>query len=264
MRVLWASLFALFLVLPELSGGYDAFLRIEGIEGGSEVVGRDGWMDLAAVSHGGVRPGDSGAGDYSPVVLFKEIDRATPLLAQRVAAGAHSPEAVVDFVRRDARGVRFYRIVLEEVYVQRVAFETVSGSDERPLERIELNFARIEWTYTEYAEDGTEVGDHIAYWDRAARTGGSESPGDDAPPPDPSPDGFRYRVSLAPVEAGGSTAVLTWNSIEGQEYEVYYSPIPEGPYDTLVATVTSDGDGTTSTTVDLQGDRGFFIISVPD
>lgn len=246
-------------LLPHgLSGGYDSFLWLEGIKGESEVSGREGWVDVASVSHGGTRP-DDGAGDYSTVGLFKKIDRATPLLIKRVARGTPIPKAIIDFVRGDGDRVRFYRVVLEDVFVQRVNMDSASGVSGSFVEAIELNFVSIEWTYTEFDETGAEVGEHIAYWDREMLTGGDEFSESD-PPPDLAGDVFRYRVSLSPVDLEGSVAELTWNSAEGEVYGVYYAPTPEGPYDKRVATVESEGDGTTSTTVDLSGDRGFFII----
>ncbi len=249
---------------PAATAAYDAYLKIDGVDGGSEGKARGGWIDLLSVAQGMSRPmGDSGGGgaskpEFYDLLMVKPVDKATPLLMLAGAEGRHFPEATLDLVRADGSAARFYRIRLQDAVITQTE---VMGNvfHEQPLETVALTYGYLEWSYVEFDLEGKEVAEHLAYWDLLQNQGGiSVIPANGGPPPDP-PDGFRHRVDFG-VSTETGTGTLSWNSKSGKTYGVYYSPDLNEPFDTLVKTVPSEGDDTTSTTVELSGSRGFYII----
>lgn len=244
-------------------GDYGVYLHIDGVEGGSQAQDRNGWIDISSISHEIQRAGDGRRTDvdFSGITALKTIDKSTPVLMAACASGEIFPEATIDFVRLDGDAVRFYRVRLIEVTIHKGKVSIESAS-QIPLETIGLEYRFIEWDYTEFAATGTPITEHRAWWDRATDTGGSETnPIDDAPPPT-DPETFRRSVRFTRLDGDDSAALLSWDSREGKSYAIYYSPDLLEPFDTLVEIVPSDGDGITSTVIDIgeTGDRAFFIV----
>ncbi len=263
-QLLLPTVFALWLTCLSAPAAYDAFLKIDGIDGGSEVDGREGWIDLFSVAQGMSRSMSLVARDgaskpeFDELWLAKPVDKATPLLIEACAAGKHYPEAILDLVRADSAATRFFRVRLEDVFISRTEIQG-NASDGHTLESIGLTYGYLEWSYVEFDLTGQEVAEHLAYWNLLENLGGSSViPANGGSPTDPH-DGFRRGVAFN-LSGQTGAGTLSWTSESGKTYGIYYSPDLNEPFDTLVKTVPSEGDDTTSTTVDLVGSRGFFII----
>ena len=263
-QFLLTTVFALWLVCSSAPAAYDAFLKIEGIDGGSEFDGREGWIDLFSVAQGMSRPMSLVARDgaskpeFDELWLVKPVDKATPLLMEACAAGKHHPEAILDLIRADPAAARFFRIRLKDVFITQTEIQG-NAPHGHTLETIGLAYGYLEWSYVEFDLAGKEVAEHLAYWDLLENMGDSSViPANGGDPTDPR-DGFRRGVAFN-LSGQTGAGTLRWTSETGKTYAIYYSPDLNERFDTLVKTVPSEGDGTTSTTVELTGSRGFFII----
>ena len=134
-----------------------AFARIDGIAGDSTNAQHPGEVDLT-----GVRAGLTGAGAalcgaggkvvFDPIVVEKQVDRASVPLAARAATGAH---------------IRTVRITLSSTGARPIAFLTYDLSDARVVsirqvkhgttltEEVAFDFARIAYTFVPQNADGS-------------------------------------------------------------------------------------------------------------
>lgn len=253
--------------LADARGAYNAYLHIDGVRGDSQAEGREAWIDITSLSHGMSRVSEvsgDGAGwsksEHADVTVQKLVDSASPVLAALCAKASVLPEVTVDLVRQDESAVRFYRVLLKNVSVARVEMQAAT-TDGVARELVALRFGYVEWTYTEYHAAGAPAGDHITYWNLELNEGGTLSSGDKDPPPEAD---FRMRASLRLTSDDANSGLLTWSSVAGKHYEIYYAPTLEDGFDTLWATVESAGDGTTSFTVPIVGQMGFFVVKEVD
>ncbi|MDA0164598.1 type VI secretion system tube protein Hcp [Solirubrobacter ginsenosidimutans] len=138
-----------------VGGQADGFLKIDGIAGESADPAHAGEIDVKAFgfggknSAGGGASGGGGAGKvaFSDVTFSKLYDASSPKLFQRLATGQHIPSVTFSFRRPGgANGAQFLTYKLSDVIVS--SYDQ-GGSKERPLlERVELNFAKVEISYT--------------------------------------------------------------------------------------------------------------------
>jgi len=138
-----------------------AFLKIDGIKGESTNPKHLNEIDLGAFKGGVLQTALSGTGGgggagkatFQPVVVFKGIDSASPLLFLRCATGQHIPQAVLTVTDN---GKEFFEIKLIDVLVTSydVGSHAAEG-DDLPLETVSLNYSRIEITYFPVTSKGT-------------------------------------------------------------------------------------------------------------
>lgn len=168
-----AGLLALMLLPSTGRAAYDAFLKIEGVEGEATDSVYVGWAQVRSFRTGLNPPAAETSARPWPLHLVKSLDRTSPLLARACATGAVLPQVKLDLLRRtrDTR-VRFYRIELADVVVVRTAMSaTTAETSGLPVEQIELAAARWSWRYTEFELDGRRLHDLETMWDSASQTG---------------------------------------------------------------------------------------------
>ena len=151
-----------------------AYLRIEGIQGGSAAPRYEGWMDVAAFewdvsSVAGAATGatrTTAAAQFSPLRVLKPVDKATPMLAQASASGRRYPEAeLVFFAASSTQPIG--RVTLADVRI--VESAPAGGDMPAPEERLSLSFGRVEWTYIDIDPNTNRPrGEVKAGWDVAA------------------------------------------------------------------------------------------------
>jgi type VI secretion system secreted protein Hcp len=128
------------------------------IVGGSMVLGREGSIEVKSLSHHLTIPTDRNTGKltgtriHTPILIQKEFDRTTPLLARAICRGVTLKSAEIKMYRTNEAGfeVEYFNMLLENVKVTgftpglhpRVA----SGTH---LENIEMRYETIQWKYTD-------------------------------------------------------------------------------------------------------------------
>jgi type VI secretion system secreted protein Hcp len=136
---------------------FDAFLKIEGIEGDSQDSKHKGEIEVLSfhwnVSHPAAgKPGGVGRAKLTDFQIVKNLDRASPLLFEACCSGDHISDAL--FTARKAGGDKFefLKIKLSDVIITSVSPAGTPGSD-LPVEQVTFNFAKIEQEY--FSQDPT-------------------------------------------------------------------------------------------------------------
>ncbi len=153
----------------------NAYLQIEDIPGASKEADHEDWIQLTNCSQLITQPINAGANGRRPAghaqwgdfTVYKEQDKASPLLAHAPASGKHFPKATIELVGAmgDKKNV-FMKIVLEDVFIGQYGFQG-GGLEPRPIEEVRFNFGKIKWEYTpDYiGEVGSPV---VMGWNRDA------------------------------------------------------------------------------------------------
>ena len=169
---------------------FDAFLKLDGIDGESADSKHKGEIDVMSFSWGAAQTGvqATGGGGGAGKVHFmdfhitKKVDKSSPKLMLACADGEHLKSA--SFLVRKAGGeqLEYLKIKLTDVLVssyKSAGSEAVliglllpaiqgahKGGDEIPMEQVSLNFAKIEFSYQPQGADGKPQGGPImAGWD---------------------------------------------------------------------------------------------------
>ena len=149
----------------------DYFLKIEGIEGESqdkthkdeiEVLNWSWGMSQSGNMHTGTG-GGAGKVSIQDLSLTKYVDKATPNLMMHCSSGKHVPK--VTLTVRKAGGdsqVEYLIINLEEVLISSLSTGG-SGNDDRLIENVTLNFAKVTVDYQPQKADGGKDGGPIKY-----------------------------------------------------------------------------------------------------
>ncbi len=134
------------------------YIKFDGIEGESAVTSHKGWSDILSFSQGLHRskPGRGisgatrrrGSVSFGDLVVVKELDKASPKLAESVATGRVFPRVALEMTARtDAGETTYYRYELINVQVTSYQIGT-DNTDLLPVENFSLNFEEIKVTYT--------------------------------------------------------------------------------------------------------------------
>jgi type VI secretion system secreted protein Hcp len=226
---------------PLCHAAFDAYLKLDDIEGESQDPAHPGWIDLLAFNTGVARTtNDTPA--WNAFALAKPVDKASPLLFQHCASGRHVPKAIVEVVRSSPNKQRYYRFVFEDVLI--TSYQTSGAADVLPTEQFSLNFSKVTWTYSEFDGADQFSGHHRAYWDLVRNEGGLL----EVPP---------FRVLGSQSQPG--TLLLSWPAEAGRTYSIRTAADLSGSF-TELQQVIVETDGTTSLNVPLIGMHRFFLV----
>ena len=127
---------------------FDAFLRIEGIEGESTDATRRGQIELLSYSLGVSNPvsltgAASGRVNVHDIVITKNVDKTSVKLLQACAQGKHFDHAVLTVSRGNGKGsVEYLKITMEDVVITSYQTSGHSG-DPLPTDQVSLSFAKV-------------------------------------------------------------------------------------------------------------------------
>ncbi len=153
---------------------YDAFLKIEGVEGESTRKGFEKQIEILSFSWGASNPttigsgGGGGAGkvSLSSFNIMKASDAASPGLFQACCTGKHYPKAKVVFHKAGGEEAVDYLVYeFEKVFIESIQWSGSSGGDDRPTESLSLAFGKVSITYTPQTETGSKGSPVVASWD---------------------------------------------------------------------------------------------------
>lgn len=135
---------------------FDAFLKLDGIEGESADHKHKGEIEVLSFSWGinnattiGSATGGAGAGkatvhDFS---IVKVIDASSPMLFEKCCQGAMISTGLFTLVDR-ATGLGFYKIKFDEILISSLQPAANAGGS-APMESMSLNFAQVEISATD-------------------------------------------------------------------------------------------------------------------
>lgn len=149
----------------------DMFLKLEGVKGESRDTTYKDEIDILAWSWGASQSGTmhmgggGGAGkvNMQDLSLTKYIDKASPVLFQKICSGKHFPKAELICRKAGGEAVEYVVITLNEVLISSVSTGG-SGGEDRLTENVTLNFAKIKFKYTGQDEKGAPKPSNPVGW----------------------------------------------------------------------------------------------------
>ena len=154
---------------------FDAFLKVDGIDGDSTRKGFEKQIAVLSFSWGGSNPstigvtggGGGGKGTVSSLSVMKKADGSSPKFYQKCMEGEHIPKAVLTLNKAGGKAsVDFIKYELEHVYISSVQYSGSEGGDDAPTESVSIDFGKLTYTYTPQNADGTKGSAIIGQWDQ--------------------------------------------------------------------------------------------------
>ena len=151
---------------------FDAFLKIDGIEGESADHKHKNEIDIHSFSWGESNGGTfaSGGGGGAGKVSMQDFhftmscNKSSVKLFLACAGGDHIKTAVLTCRKAGKDQQEFYKVTFSDILVS--SYQSGGGGgDTLPIDSISLNFAKVEKEYKEQKSDGTLGGAIKAGWD---------------------------------------------------------------------------------------------------
>lgn len=153
---------------------FDAFLKLDGLDGESVRAGFEKWIEIYSFSLGASNPtnigtGGEGAGagkvSISSFNLMKKTDSTSPNMFQKCCGGSHYPKGSVWLNKAGGdKSISYLKYEFTEVFVESIQWSGASGGDDTPAESVSLAFGSVNVTYTPQKADGTPGSAVIAGW----------------------------------------------------------------------------------------------------
>jgi type VI secretion system secreted protein Hcp len=141
------------------------YMKYDGIDGDVTVPGVTNAIQVLSFSGGHSRTNGAAAPALHEIVITKQLDKTSPLLALRAASGQSIPKGVLT-CRKAGSTNEYYTITLEEVFI--TSYQVGGGGsagDTVPTESIAMNYNKIEWKYQPQDSAGTPSGPPVtARW----------------------------------------------------------------------------------------------------
>lgn len=154
---------------------FDCVLKVDAIAGESLVDGHTGEIDIESYSFGLTQLGTfaTGGGGGGGKANFQDIhftareSKASPMIAKACAAGTHIPKVVLTVRKAGDKPQDYLVVTLEDCLVS--SFQDGGGSgDVVPTTQFSMNYAKIEYKYSEQNKDGSLKGATTFKFDVAA------------------------------------------------------------------------------------------------
>jgi type VI secretion system secreted protein Hcp len=154
---------------------FDAFMKIDGIEGESNDSKHKGELEVLSYSFGvsqAITGTVSSTGtftgqraDHAPLTFHKHLDKASPKLKAACAGGDHLKSAVLTLCRAAGDKQPYMEYKLSDVLVSSYRIGGSSqGEGPVPVEEVSLVYGKIEYKYTVIGIDGKAAGNVSAGW----------------------------------------------------------------------------------------------------
>jgi type VI secretion system secreted protein Hcp len=155
---------------------FDAFLKVESVDGECLDSAHEGWIEILSYSCGVDQPASTSASsagslssqraDFHPFTVVKALDKASPKLALGAASGEHYPSAILELCRAGGDKQVYMQYKLTDVIVSSFRSGGNGGSETLPTEEVAFNYGKIEWKYTlTKVAGGQGSGNVAAGWD---------------------------------------------------------------------------------------------------
>jgi len=154
------------------------FIKIGDIVGESKDAKHGGEIDVLSWSWGMTQSGTmhtgggggSGKVNVQDLTITKWVDKATPVLMKYTMTGEQFPSAKLTVRKAGSSPLEYIVVTLADVIVTAVQTGG-SGGEDRLIETVTLNFAKVKFEYTAQKQDGTADGGAIPVgWDIPANT----------------------------------------------------------------------------------------------
>jgi type VI secretion system secreted protein Hcp len=149
------------------------FLKLDGIDGESQDTDHTNEIDIESFSlqihnpssseRGGTGHG-TGQSQISEMHITKSLDKSSPTLWQKCAAGDHIETAIITVCAQagESEKIDYLKITMHDVMITQVQ-NGGSNSSERPQENLILNFLKIEKEYQQQDDKGKKQGGPVRF-----------------------------------------------------------------------------------------------------
>jgi len=146
---------------------FDAFLKVDGIDGESQDTKHSSEIQLLSYSFGADQPGSSAVGGGSGVgkvnmhdlTFLKNVDKSSPRLFVACCTGQHIKSAVLTVRKAGTDPQDYMTVTMNDLIVSSIHNTgQPNGKDGLPTEQISLNFSKINYEYKEQGSDGSTKG----------------------------------------------------------------------------------------------------------
>jgi type VI secretion system secreted protein Hcp len=148
---------------------FDAYMKIEGIEGESTDKIHEKWIEVLSYSHGvsqAERWPDEEHGTRADHRLFsvtKKLDIASPKLASFCCSGKTFNKVTIELCRATDRKERYMTYTLHKAIIADVSTDGAAASF--PAESLSFSYSKIEWNYVRWDQHGKQEGQSMTSWD---------------------------------------------------------------------------------------------------
>lgn len=142
---------------------FDAFLKLDGIDGDSAARGYEKWIEIQSFSWGVSQTpsqgsgGGAGAGKatFQDFHFVANFSKASPVLFTRCATGEHIKTGVLSLVKQGDSGKpeAFYKLRMADILVSSFQ-DGGSGAGDLPVEQISLNFVDVALDFSAQSPTG--------------------------------------------------------------------------------------------------------------
>ena len=156
---------------------FDAFIKIDGIQGESTDAKHKDWIEVLSYGHSvaqAISKTASSAGgasgervDFGPLHIVKAVDRASPKLFDFACAGRHIKEITIEVCRAGGDKQKYIEIKIEQALISNYSHSGEnSGTAEFPTETVVFAPGILRITYFQQKRsDGQGGGQVAAGWD---------------------------------------------------------------------------------------------------
>ena len=153
---------------------FDAYLKLEGVEGEATRKGYEKQLFLDSFSWGATQPVQKGAGSgagagrvsISDFNVTKHTDKSSAKIFAACCKGQHFKTATVSILKAGGENpIDYIKYEFKELFVSSIQWSGASGGDDTPMESISFAFSAVTVTYTEQKADGTKGAAIVAGWD---------------------------------------------------------------------------------------------------
>lgn len=159
---------------------FDAYLKLEGLEGESVREGHKGEIEIYSFSFGSNNPASIsgstagagvGKGTVSSFNIVKTTDTCSPVMFQNCMQGKHWPTATVTLNKSGGdAALPFLIFEFKEVYCSSLQWSGGTGGDDRPMESASFDFGAVKVTYTQQDEKGAAAKKPTGSWNVRTQT----------------------------------------------------------------------------------------------
>jgi type VI secretion system secreted protein Hcp len=151
-----------------------AYIKFDGVDGEAVEQGHTAWSDLVSLSQGLHQPGGGATGQsrrrgdvvLEDVTCVKELDKASPKLAEAVCGGRVFPKVTIHLTRaHQGKQTTYFIVTMTTVQISSYAVGGLVVGEELPVEEFSLNFEEIKVTYVvlDESDDGTVPPEEVSY-----------------------------------------------------------------------------------------------------
>ena len=146
-----------------------AFIKFEGLDGGSLDSLHNRWCDLVSFDQSIYRKASatgpsrrSVGADLKDIVVIKTLDKASPKLAEAVCNGKVFPKVEIHLTTSNKT---YFAYELQNVQVTAYSVSNSASPTDPPIEKVSLKFEKIKVVYTEFDASGRPKGTTVYEWD---------------------------------------------------------------------------------------------------